>query len=147
MKILTLIFALYVYICNGQGPIASYPLDNEQAIDYVNGLNGILKGGVYACDDRYGNKCAAIYFNGIDGYVEVPHSPVFNSINAAYSVSFWFKIDAGEKKYLTSVCKGGSSIETYVNPHFRLQYFQFNSNSTISINSDFTEYDIDYQIH
>ena len=92
MKILTLIFALSIYLCNGQGPIVSYPLDNEQAIDYVNGLNGLIKGGAYSCDDRHGNKCAAIYFNGVDAYIEVPHSPVLNSISNSYSISFWFKI-------------------------------------------------------
>jgi hypothetical protein len=147
MKILTLIFALSIYLCNAQGPIASYPLDNQQAIDYANGLNGVLMGGAFACDDRYGNKCAAIYFNGVDAYIEVPHSTVFNSISNAYSISFWFKIDVGESNYLTAVCKGASPAETYLNPHFRLQYFQFNSNSTVSINSDFTEYDVDYLSH
>jgi hypothetical protein len=147
MKILTLIFALTIYLCNGQGPIVSYPLDNEQAIDYINGLNGVIKGGAYSCDDRFGNKCAAIYFNGIDAYIEVPHSSFFNSISNAFSISFWFKIDVGESNYLTAVCKGASPTETFVNPHFRLQYFQFNSNSTVSINSDFTEYDVDYLSH
>ena len=147
MRILVLIISLLCSICKGQGPIVSYSFDNEQAIDKINGLNGELKGGAFACSDRFGNKCAAIYFNGIDGYIEVPHSPIFNSINNAFSVSFWFKIDVGESNYLTAVCKGSNLSETSENPHFRVQNFQFTTNSTVSISTDYTQYDIDYLNH
>jgi hypothetical protein len=67
------------------------------------------------------------------------------------SVSFWYKLanpnDLNALNWLTVMCKGLSPDETPSNPQFRFQTFQSSKQSTISINSDFTEFDQDYFNH
>lgn len=40
----------------------------------VNGNNGTVNGAI-SVDDRFGSVNSAYYFDGIDDYIEIPHSP------------------------------------------------------------------------
>lgn len=115
------------------------------------GNDGQIIGGVESTVDRFGNQCGAFKFNGVDGFIEVPNSPSLEKVTRKLSVSFWYKLanpnDLNALNWLTVMCKGLSPDETPSNPQFRFQTFQSSKQSTISINSDFTEFDQDYFNH
>jgi hypothetical protein len=134
-----------------QIPIAHYNLDNNSTDISGNNNNGKLIGGVSVTTDRFGNPCGALNFNGIDSYIEVPNSVSLQSLTYTFSVTCWFKIEnvplLKDIKWLTLICKGNQTVESNSNPQFRLQTFQSAMQSTISINSDFTEYDNNFYKH
>ena len=135
----------------GQNPIAYYPFNNNTIDLSGNNNNGTISGGVTATTDRFGNPCGALNFNGTDGYIEVPNSSSLQSIDKVFSVAVWFKIQyvpgANGFRWLTIICKGGILKESPENPQYRFQTFQSNNQSTISINTDFTEFDKDFRSH
>ncbi len=134
-----------------QNLIAFYPFDNNVKDFSGNNNNGKLFGEMKTTVDRFGNSCGALFFNGIDGYIEVPNSPSLQSPTTNFSISCWFKIENNSLsngiKWLTLICKGDASKETPNNPQYRVQTFQSAAQSTISISSDFTEYDNSFQSH
>jgi hypothetical protein len=135
----------------GQELIAHYPCDNSALDISKNKNNGIMIGGVTAVADRFGNPCSALKFNGINGFIEVPNSPSLESPVYAFSATGWFKIEdvplLRGLNWLTLICKGSKTPETPENPQYRVQTFQSRLQSTISINTDFTEYDMDFHKH
>lgn len=136
--------------CFAQPSIAYYNFNNSFQDMSGNNNHGKGFGAVSFSKDRFGNDCSAISLNGNDAYVEVPHSPIFDNIKKEFSVSCWFKIkntSTNSMRWLTILCKGDNANETINNPHFRLQTFQGDKQSTISINTDFTEYDTDFINH
>lgn len=149
--ILLLIFIFYSISVQSQKLIAYYPFNNNATdlCSYKN--NGQITGGVTPTEDRFGNPCGALYFNGTDGYIEVPNSSSLQSIVKSYTVLCWVKLDniytPGELEWLTIICKGSDAVETPNNPQYRVQTFQSATQSTISINTDFTEYDNDFANH
>lgn len=48
---------------------------------------------------------------------------------------------------LSIICKGNSQVETDNNPQYRVQSLQLSNESTVSINSDFTENDVNFRNH
>ncbi len=125
---------------------------NRDSKDYSSyGNDGQIIGGVESTVDRFGNQCGAFKFNGVDGFIEVANSPSLEKLTRKLSVSFWYKLanpnDLNALNWLTVMCKGLSPDETPSNPQFRFQTFQSSKQSTISINSDFTEFDQDYFNH
>lgn len=150
-SITAVVFLLTVNLSYAQKPIASYHFDNN-AIDFSgNRNNGDIIGGVNSTADRFGNSCGALYFNGSDGYIEVPSSLSLESPYNTISVTCWFKIENSStsqgKRWLTLICKGNSAKETPDNPQYRVQSLQLQNESTISINTDFTENDKDFRSH
>jgi hypothetical protein len=149
--IINVILLLVVNPSYTQIPIAYYKFDNN-ALDFSgNRNNGNIIGGVNSTIDRFGNSCGALYFNGSDGYIEVPSSLSLESPNNAITVTCWFKIENSPsspgKRWLSLICKGNSPTETPDNPQYRVQTLQLQNASTISINTDFTEYDMDFSSH
>ena len=150
------VIAIFALIISGettiycQNLVAHYPLDNNATDMSSNKNDGILFGNVRATSDLHGNPCGALMFDGT-GYIEVPSSASINSINQFLTITCWFKLSKqsayDENRRLSIVCKGNHVIETKENPHFRLQSFQSNLQSTISVNSEFTEYDTAYLNH
>jgi hypothetical protein len=125
---------------------------NRDSKDYSQfGNDGQIIGGVESTSDRFGNQCGAFKFNGIDGFIEIPNSSSLEKLTRKMSVSFWYKLanpnNIDALNWLTVMCKGLSPDETSSNPQFRFQTFQSNKQSTISINSEFTEFDQDYFTH
>lgn len=136
---------------SAQGLIAHYPLSGHVNDISGNKNNGVVSGGVFPTTDRFGNYCGALMFNGIDGYITIPDSKSLSSPFKAFSVTTWFKLNPDPSgnnfKWLTIICKGDQSSEIKNTPHYRVQIFQGNTQSTISINSDFTKNDFSYQDH
>lgn len=134
-----------------QTEIAYYPFDNNVADFSGNHNDGQMRGGVKATADRFGNPCAAVQFNGKDAFIEVPNSPSLASPLKSFSVTCWFKMDSTyftkNYRWLTIICKGNTFEEYYNNPQYRVQMFQSPIQSTISINTDFTEYDTNFVAH
>jgi len=134
-----------------QNLIAHFPFNNNTNDISGNNNNGKIIGGVTATSDRFDNPCGAFTFNGTDGYIEVPNSNSLQSITQTFSVACWFKIENVPLlqgiKWLTLICKGNQSIETNNIPQYRVQTLQSAMQSTISINTDFTEYDNNFSNH
>jgi hypothetical protein len=151
ITLFTFLFISYSFTVLNQNPLFHYPL-NGNAID--SGLlknNGKLVGYCEVAPDRFGNPCGAIYLDGQTAYIEAPHVNQFNKIKKQLTVTAWIKLDKKNRindlLWATILCKGNSSIETPENPHFRLQNMQSKKQSTVSINTKFTEFDLNYQNH
>ena len=155
MKILRYIFlwllvGLAPSLGNSQELIASYSFDNtvEDQSGYNN--HGAIFGSITPTEDRFGNPCSALLFDGNTGYIEVPNSPSLQRPNSVLSVTSWFKIEHSnfsDYNWLTLICKGSMSVETDNMPQFRVQLMQGQSQSTVSINSEITEYDYGFRQH
>lgn len=124
------------------------PFDNNLKDFSEKNNDGVAIGNISYGEDRFGNPCSAAYFKGQE-YITIQNSKSLNAINDKFSLTTWFKIEKGSDDYLwlTLVCKGNLPDETNTSPHFRVQVLQTNTQSTVSINSEFTEYDNDYKNH
>ncbi len=142
-----LIYLAHCPVLFSQTLIAYYPFDNNTADFSGNNNDGRFAGGVKACPDRFGNACGALHFNGRDGYIMVPSSATLKAPVKGITVSCWFKLDSPalkDRKWLTLICKGKDFEESYTNPQYRVQVYQSPIQSTVSINTDFTEYDSNF---
>lgn len=128
--------------------VAYYPFNNSLSDFSGNHNDGFMKGGFKPAPDRFGNACGAVFFNGKDAYIEVPSSASLKSPKTKLTVTCWFKLDSmadpKNYKWLTLVCKGTNTEETYNIPQYRVQLFQSNVQGTVSLNTDFTEYDTNF---
>ena len=149
VKSIFVIFLLTLGLTSaGQSLIAHYPCDNNASDISGNNNNGVMMGGVQSATDRFGNPCGALLFNGYDAYIEVPDSRTLKSPVNRFSATCWFKMqNSANYKWLTLICKGGNLTETPDNPQYRVQVFQSFNQSTISINTEFTEYDYGFNSH
>ncbi|MCZ2100809.1 MAG: LamG domain-containing protein [Chitinophagales bacterium] len=132
--------------------VAYYPFDNESAEDISsNKNNGKLIGSVTSYNDRFGNPCGALYFNGKNSCIEVPNSKSLESITDYMSVSVWFYIDKTSynnvMRDVSIICKADNSDETESSPQYRVQILQMAKQSVISINTEFTRNDTDFLNH
>jgi hypothetical protein len=138
-------------ISYSQTLIAHYPFDNSVKDISSNNNQGRIIGGVSSTKDRFGNPCGAMFFDGKDGYIEVPSSTSLESISNYLSVSCWFYIPKTAQnsimRDLTLICKGDQASETTTNPQYRVQVLQMANQSTISINTAFTKNDNNYRNH
>ena len=151
---LQILFCIILLSCQlhglGQDLIAYYPLNGDAMDLGGNSNNGDLLGGVGPTADRWGNPCGALLFNGTDGYVNVPNSQSLQTPTNKYSVTSWFLIDnpnSDPYNWITLLCKGEGQYESWTNPQYRVQVLQAQNQSTVSISTDFTEYDGDYEQH
>ena len=146
--LLVFIFLTFSFLAQGQGLIAYYPFDNNTADFSGNNNDGTFHGGVKATTDRFGKPCGAIQFNGKDGYISVPNSTSLQSPKNSLSVSVWFKLDSAPSqrgnRWLSILCKGSEREEQYYNPQYRIQVYQSPIQSTVSLSTDFTEYDTNF---
>jgi len=152
VKVLSVVCLLFFSLITfGQKPILNFSFDNKLANDISgNNNNGILIGNITADHDRFGNPCGAMYFDGSTGFIEVPNSKSLSLPSNKFAVTSWFKLDynkAQTLRGLSLICKGETSIESPSNPHYRTQFFQFAKESTVSINSEFTENDLTFDKH
>ena len=64
-----------------------FPFDGD-AFDSVNNVEAILVNGVSYTEDRFGNPNSAVYLDGTNQHLIVPHLADFNAY--PFSLSFWF---------------------------------------------------------
>ncbi|MGB1242846.1 MAG: LamG domain-containing protein [Chitinophagales bacterium] len=122
-----------------QGLVARF-LMNADARDAADNKNhGYVNGYVKPTEDRFGNECGAMYFDGETGFISVPDSKSLSSPEDEISIAAWVKINDGaafaDLKWMTICCKSDLPEETDNNPHYRLQ----STIVTVSVNTDFTE--------
>ena len=80
-----------------QGLVAYYPFNQGQADDASpNGNDGDIIDGVSPTQDRFGNNCSAMRFDGT-GYISVPTSRSLESPKKALTLSVWFMLDHGSE--------------------------------------------------
>lgn len=154
-KILLLLWTLTLVfqVLNSQnvklnsGLIAHYLFNGDYAdiSGYQN--DGFEYGGVRFTEDRFGNQCGALHFNGTDAYLAVPSSKSLKTPYRELSVAVWFRLDPGatDLKWLTVCCKSDLLQETDNSPQFRMQATRV----TLSVNTEFTENlnkDIDFNV-
>jgi hypothetical protein len=74
--------------------VAYYPFNSTANDESGNNLHGTVYGAMPA-EDRFGNQNAALYFDGIDDYIMIPHNEVlnFNCLEDSYTLSVWVKSD------------------------------------------------------
>lgn len=132
------------------GLIAHYALNNSANDESRYHNHGVIIGGVARTTDRFGNPCGAMHFDGHSGYIRVAGSPSLQLPYNAITIAAWVKIDnptTGSDKWITLVCKGSYTIENPANPQYRFQLFQGSRQSTVSVNTEFTEYDQLFNTH
>jgi outer membrane protein OmpA-like peptidoglycan-associated protein len=146
-----LLFNLSTLVVYSQNVIVHFPFDNTVKDISGNNNNGLIIGDVKPAVDRFGNYCGALSFNGTNGYIEVPDSKSLSSVYNKMSVACWFKLDKNTahpaNKWLTLICKGEDITETNNNPQYRVQVFQSDKQSTVSVNTEFTEFDNNFNNH
>ncbi len=124
---------------NQMEPIAYYPFNGNAQDASGNGNDGRLIQGVRLTEDRFGNPCSAMEFNGEDGYISVPSSTSLNTPRDGLTIAAWFKIskysDFADLQWVSVCCKSNQSEETDQHPHYRFQ----TTKVTFSMSSDFTE--------
>lgn len=100
------LFTLSLVICcffnlQGQtdlnnGLVAFYPFNGNTLDESVNGFNGI-NNGADLIEDCEGKNNSALFFDGIDDYVEIEHSEMLSfSGDDVFAISLWFKADANQ---------------------------------------------------
>lgn len=132
------------------GLIAYYALNNSANDESRYHNHGVVTGNVMHTTDRFGNPCGAMHFDGRTGYIRVPGSASLQLPYNAITIAAWVKIDnpaSGTDKWITLVCKGSYATETPTNPQYRFQLFQGGRQSTVSVNTEFTEYDQLFSTH
>ena len=90
LPILLLVFApLFCWSqCNLESNLKIHYSFNNNTVDNITGKSAQLKNGVQFTEDRFDNPNQAIYLNGIDQHVIIPHDEIFNAY--PFSISFWF---------------------------------------------------------
>ena len=138
---------------HGQRLLAHYPLDGPSSPDASgHGHAAAWHGALTPTTDRFGQPCSALHFDGRSGYLAVPDAPALRAVGRQLSVAAWCRLDpipATALRWLTLLCKGEGSTETAANPQFRVQVMQAPAlpQSTVSLNSDFTEFDPAFAAH
>lgn len=143
-------FFIFLFFCynllsqSSSGLLARYDfnLDLQKDKDVIydksgNKNHGRINGNIEYAEDRFGNGCGALLFDG-GTFVLVPNSRYLQKPQKAITISVWFKLNQGAdffREWITICCKGDQSIESYESPQYRMQA----TAQTISINTEFNE--------
>jgi len=122
-----------------QGLVARFLMNSDARDAAGNKNHGDVIGYVKPTEDRFGNECGAMYFDGKTGFISVPDSKSLSSPEDEITIAAWVKINDGaafaDLKWMTICCKSDLPEETDNSPHYRLQ----STIVTVSVNTDFTE--------
>lgn len=100
------------------GLVAWYPFCGNANDESGNGNNGAASGALLT-SDRFGNPNAAYNFDGVNDYIEVPHSQDLDfSVNQEMSISYWVNISqyptsGTEYQVIMKVDGGGTTTTGY----------------------------------
>ena len=126
------------------------PMNGNASDESVFKNAGKVFGPIKTGPDRFGQPCASLFFDGVSNYIEVPDLPRYRKIKNAFSLTTWIKIprtSPPSTAWFSLVCKGNDTVETHLNPAFRVQLMQSQSQATVSISTDFTEPDVNFDLH
>lgn len=97
-----------------QGLIAYYPFNRNGFDESGNGNHGILTNGPYFVSDRFNHPNSALYFDGINDYVNIDaHANLIPTGNSNFSVSTWVKWDVSPPDNQVIVGYGGNVSPGY----------------------------------
>ncbi len=134
------------------GLAAHYPL-NGNAADKTGSNHGVVKGGVTIAEDRFGNACGALRFDGTTGYVSVPNATGLQAITFSITLAAWFKAEkdpsGSSNLTLPLISKAGSETGTGAKAQYCLSLKKTfgNSYADIFLSSDFWVQDPSYLSH
>lgn len=147
----TLLFLLCSLLATAQLPadglICHYPCNNSAKDAGPNHLDGLIPRGVSATEDRFGNACGALRFNGENGFLQLPDNPAFKTATTAFTVAMWVKPDkqaSNNNLTLPLFVKGTTTACQYkllLNRQFGDSY------SHLEVTNDFTGEDKSYNNH
>ena len=125
-----------------KAPLIQMSFDQNLSINSRSNFNVKSFGAIDYSTDRFGVPCKALAFYG-KSYVEIEHHDDINKIQDNFTFAVWFMINSTNSSdyWLSFICKGDELEERSDNPHFRVQAFLGQNISTVSICTDFTEYD------
>jgi concanavalin A-like lectin/glucanase superfamily protein len=92
------------------GLVAHYELDGN-AEDTSGFDNDGIVFGATPSTDRFGMSNGAYFFNGIDNYIEIPESSIFDS--TAFSISVWFRAESFPAEAGFLISKGQNNFEIH----------------------------------
>ena len=96
MKKITLLIIFVSVSCFAQTEenlLLHYKFDGNVLDETDNQFDGV-QSGVTFVEDRFGNENSAVYFNGIDSFIDLPNLPALKP-QLPVSFSFWIKYDNG----------------------------------------------------
>lgn len=117
---------------------------NDQS-SYAN--HGDKIGGVTPAEDRLGNACGALRFNGIDGYVTIPQSKELAEPVATITICGWFKPEkkaGGNNNLILPILSKGGSSPQYM---FKMEQSFGDPFAIITLSDKFSAKDETYQTH
>lgn len=92
-----------------EGLVVYYPFNGDAIDESGNGHDGLLVGGVTPTTDRRGHASRAFFFDGVNGRIDIPHSPALDYVGSdSMSVSAWVKLAEPIANLGPILCKGGS---------------------------------------
>lgn len=151
LELLPFVFFTIIFknIALGQNDLLLHlPFNNS--INNESQFNLVVKdvGNTSFVEGRNGLSCNALEFDG-NNYVTILNNKIFDQIKNEFTITSWLKVtkSSNDDYWLTLICKGDELDETKTNPHFRVQLFQNNDQSTVSVNTEFTEYDSNFMNH
>ena len=150
LKKYRLLFFLFLSQVAVSQEILYLPMNGNASDESVFKNAGKVFGPIKTGPDRFGQPCTSLFFDGFSNYIEVPDLPRYRKIKNAFSLTSWIKIpksSPSSMSWLSLVCKGNDTLETDLNPAFRVQLMQSQSQATVSISTDFTEPDLNFNLH
>ena len=76
------------YAALEEGLISAWTFDDGSADDFRGDNHGEIIGGVEAVDGKFHK---AFSFNGVDGYIEIPHDETMNVLEGAFTIAAWIQ--------------------------------------------------------
>ncbi|MCX6200097.1 MAG: HYR domain-containing protein [Bacteroidetes bacterium] len=126
------------------GLLAHFPFDKttDDKSNFQN--NGKTNGGVTFVEDRFGNKDAAVHFNGTDAFISVANSAELRAIKSGFTICVWVKLEKGNAPTndinLPLLCKQGQY-------RFFLKRTFGDLQSTILLSNEISTQDNNYTNH
>ena len=121
-----------------KGLIAHYGLNGDATDESENANHGVVNGGAITAPDRFGNKCAALKFDGSTGYISIPSTVSLRLPRYSITISAWVKLDKEcndtDRDWFTIVCK--SDRKEAGSAQYRFQ----SSGATLNIGGGFNEF-------
>lgn len=92
-----LLTALNIQLSFAQPPIRYYPLDNGSARENINRKDGLIKGQMTPCADRFGRENGAMQLFD-NSYISTPNFFEGSTYSNGFTISFWTYIDKNFSK-------------------------------------------------
>lgn len=150
MKRTTLLLLLLAALsCYAQpardGLLAYYPFNNNALDASGNNNDGTFAGTITPAEDRYGNSCGALFFNGSNSFISIPNSPGLQSPADGLTLAFWFKAAKSPNGDIQlPILSKGTPVSQY---QFYMQRAFGDSYSEFALSSNFIAEDKSYNSH